>query len=108
MDKIKLIEEKTNVDETQELYLDLLGKYDIDKALLWMTEELGEVVAAIRKGKSKEDITGEIGDLITWIFGISNILDINVSDAMKMTCYKEYNRQMRKYGKLKYSSKVFK
>lgn len=103
MDKIMFIEENANVEKTQKLYLELLGCYNIEKALLWMTEELGEVVSAIRKNKSIEEITGEIGDLITWIFAISNILGISVSEAIKSTCYKEYDRQIMKYGKLKYA-----
>lgn len=57
--------------------LNIFGKYDLDKSLIWMTEEYGEMIQEIRK-KSKEDITEEMGDLFAWILCISNILDIKL------------------------------
>ncbi len=91
------------INDIQELCLDIYGRYDIDKSMLWMAEEFGEVIAAIRKGKSKNDICGEIGDLTAWIISICNILNIELSSAIKATIQKEMNRQLRAYGKLKYA-----
>ncbi len=91
------------INNIQDLCLDIYGRYDIDKSMLWMAEEFGEVIAAIRKGKSKDDICGEIGDLTAWIISICNILDISLSTALKGTFKKEVNRQLRTYGKLKYA-----
>lgn len=105
----ELLEEIKNItkecDEIQKKSLDIYGKYDIDKSIVWMTEEFGEVVAAIRKGKSKEETTGEFGDLLAWIFALANNLEIKISDAISGTFEKEINRQLKKYGKLKYKTK---
>ena len=89
-------------DDIQKMSLDIYGKYDIDKSIVWMTEEFGEVVSAIRKGKSKENQTEEFGDLLAWIFSLANNLDIKIADSIQNTFEKEINRQIKKYGKLKY------
>lgn len=89
-------------DNIQAYALNIYGKYDLKESMLWMTEEFGEVISAIRKNKSKDDICGEIGDLTAWILCICNILDINLSDAIESTFNKEMERQLKKYGKYKY------
>lgn len=92
------------IDEIQNVALEIYGKYDLDKSMLWMTEEYGEFFKSIRKGEEKQDIAGEMGDLLAWIFCIGNILDIKLSDALKLTMEKEVNRQFNTYNKLKYAS----
>ncbi|WP_042208757.1 MazG nucleotide pyrophosphohydrolase domain-containing protein [Paenibacillus durus] len=102
MDNItKLVE---RLDIIQKFSLTLYGRYDLNKSIIWMVEEMGEVVAAIRKGKSKEDITGELGDLMAWIICLGNILDIRITEALEQTFTKEMNRQLSQYGHLKYAS----
>ena len=91
-----------NIDEIQNLMVNIYGKYDLNLSMLWMTEELGEVVAAIRKGLPEHEVTEELGDLIVWIFNIGNILNIKIQDAMRISMVKEVNRQLKKYGKIKY------
>lgn len=104
-DKILNVKSITkNLDDIQLLSKELQGKYDINNSLIWMTEELGEVISAIRKGHDKDDICGEIGDLFAWVISICNILDINLQDAINKTYRKELLRQINKYGKLKYAS----
>lgn len=90
----------------QEEALKIYGKYDLEKSMLWMTEEFGEVIQAIRKKKSKEEIIGEIGDLLAWVLCISNILDIDISDCITGTFKKEIGRQLRVYKKIKYSDNI--
>lgn len=99
--KVRL-SKKSTMEDIQKGALKLYGKYDIDKSIVWMAEEFGEVVAAIHKGHSKESIKEELGDLLAWIFCFSNIFDIELIDAMRMTMEKENLRQIKKYGKLKY------
>ena len=100
--KEKITEIVKPCDDIQKMSLDIYGKYDIDKSIVWMAEEFGEVVAAIRKGKSKENKVEEFGDLLAWIFALANNFDIKISDSIQNTFEKEINRQMKKYGKLKY------
>lgn len=47
-----------------------------------------------------------MGDLLAWIFCIGNILDIKISDALKLTMEKEVKRQLATYNKLKYASNL--
>lgn len=94
------------VNEIQDVALEIYGKYDLEKSMLWMTEEFGEFFKAIRKDESKERITEEMGDLLAWILCIGNILDIQIADAIKNTMSKEIGRQLEVYQKLKYASKL--
>ena len=92
------------VDEIQRVALEIYGKYDLDKSLLWMTEEFGELFKSIRKSEGRQVVTGEMGDLLAWIFCMGNILDLKISDALKLTMKKEIKRQFDTYKKLKYAS----
>lgn len=95
-----------NIDKIQEIALKIYGKYDLEKSMLWMTEEFGEFFKAIRKNESKENITEEMGDLLAWIFCMGNILDINLSNAIKSTFNKEISRQLNVYSKMKYCDEL--
>ena len=95
-----------NIDKIQEIALKIYGKYDLEKSMLWMTEEFGEFFKAIRKNESKENITEEMGDLLAWIFCMGNILDINLSNAIKSTFNKEITRQLNVYSKMKYCDEL--
>lgn len=90
------------IDSIQNDALLIFGKYDLHLSMIWMAEEFGEVFQAIRKEKSKEEITGEFGDLLAWIFCLANILNIRVEDAINYTFSKEISRQLSVYGKMKY------
>ena len=90
------------IDEIQNLMINIYGKYDINLSMLWMTEELGEVIAAIRKGLPEREVVEELGDLIVWIFNIGNILNIKIEDSMRISIKKEIIRQLKKYGEIKY------
>ena len=107
MNNIRL-EKIKNTDEIQEIALEIYGKYDLEKSLIWMMEEFGEVISAIRKGKTKKEICGELGDLTAWIFCIGNILDIKISDSVTESFSKEIDRQLMVYGALKCKSKSYK
>lgn len=94
------------VDEVQNVAMEIYGRYDLEKSMLWMTEEFGEFFKSIRKEESKERIMEEMGDLLAWILCMGNILDIRVADAIELTMKKEINRQLEVYHKLKYSSNL--
>lgn len=98
--------EISNIDVIQDEALRIYGRYDLEKSMLWMTEEFGEFFKAIRKNAPKNEITEEMGDLLAWILCMGNILDIKLSDAIESTFKKEINRQLKKYSKLKYCDEL--
>lgn len=95
---------KCMVNDIQDISLRIYGKYDLDKSLIWMTEEFGEVIKAIHKQQNLQEITEEFGDLLAWIFAISNQLGICVEDAIASSFRKEIARQKKVYGQLKYTN----
>lgn len=50
------------VDEVQNVAMEIYGRYNLEKSMLWMTEEFGEFFKSIRKEESKERIMEEMGD----------------------------------------------
>ena len=65
------------------LYLDKDLKRGLEKTVLKLMEEVGELSEAVLL-QNREKITEEIVDIIAWTLSIANILDINVEeDFMK-------------------------
>lgn len=93
-----------SISKLQNDALNIYGKYDLEKSLIWMTEEYGEVIQAVRKQKMSTEITEELGDLLAWVFCIANILDISIEDSINASFSKEIMRQINTYGKMKYCS----
>jgi NTP pyrophosphatase (non-canonical NTP hydrolase) len=91
----------------QRFSMELHGKYEQEKALLWFVEEVGELIASIRKGKSKAEVFGEFSDVLVWVVCLSNILDIDLSAAFRAGALKEAKRQIAHYGRYKYASVDF-
>ena len=91
-----------DLSNVQSIALSIYGKYNLEKSLLWMLEEFGELVSAIRKNKDSEDIKEELSDLFVWLICICNILNFNSNDVIIMGFKKEIHRQITEYGFLKY------
>ncbi len=49
---------------------------------LWLTEEIGELAAAIMEG-TKQDKTEEFADVIAWLVTLANVEGINLTEAMQ-------------------------
>ncbi len=69
----------------QRLMRDTYGQRDGDRGVpatvAWLTEELGELAQAVRKG-SREDQVHEFGDVLAWVASLANQLDIDLADAV--------------------------
>ena len=68
----------------QELMEQTYGERDrargLPAAVAWLTEEVGELARAIRKG-SRDDQLHELGDVLAWLASIANQLDASLDDA---------------------------
>lgn len=49
---------------------------------LWLTEEVGELAAAIAKG-TKEEQSQEFADVLAWLATLANVLDVDLTAAVK-------------------------
>jgi NTP pyrophosphatase (non-canonical NTP hydrolase) len=48
----------------------------------WLTEELGELSQAVRKG-SREQQLHELGDVLAWLASLANQLGLSLDEAVK-------------------------
>ncbi len=48
--------------------------------IAWLTEELGELAQAVRKG-SRDDQMHELGDVLAWVASLANQLGISLDEA---------------------------
>ena len=52
----------------------------IDATIAWLTEELGELARAVRKGTVEEQ-RHELGDVLAWLASLAQQLDLALEDA---------------------------
>lgn len=78
------------MEDMQKMIKEIFGERDsernIYKQIAWLTEELGELIQAIRKG-SKEDEREEFADVLAWLISLANVRNID----LKKVFYEKYN-----------------
>uniref|UniRef100_A0A7J2TJH5 Nucleotide pyrophosphohydrolase n=1 Tax=Archaeoglobus fulgidus TaxID=2234 RepID=A0A7J2TJH5_ARCFL len=74
-----------------EIYLQRDRQRGIEKTMLWIVEEVGELAEAVRKGKN---IGEEIADVIAWVVSLANLCGIDVEREI----FKKYPMFCRKCG----------
>jgi len=97
-----LVKDAIAFQELQNIMKQVFGCYCPEKSLLWLTEEVGELIQAIRKEHSDDIISGELSDVIMWTINLCNILKLDYSALIRSGIEKEIDRQILVYGKLKY------
>ncbi len=72
------------LDAFQELMARTYGERDrargIEATVAWLTEELGELARAVRKG-TRDDQLHELGDVIAWLASLAEQLDLSLDAA---------------------------
>jgi len=68
-------------DLMRDLYEDADKERGVPSTVAWLTEELGELAQAVRKGDTNQQ-THEIGDVLAWLASLANQLDIDLDEAM--------------------------
>ena len=52
----------------------------IEATVAWLTEELGELARAVRKGTRDEQLH-ELGDVLAWLASLADQLDLSLDEA---------------------------
>jgi NTP pyrophosphatase (non-canonical NTP hydrolase) len=52
----------------------------VPATVAWLTEELGELAQAVRKGTRDEQVH-ELGDVLAWLASLAGQLDIDLDEA---------------------------
>lgn len=72
------------IAEFQALMERLYGQADrergIPSTVAWLTEEMGELAQAVRKG-TEDDQLHELGDVLAWLASLANQLGLSLEDA---------------------------
>lgn len=71
--------------DLQQLMVDTYGEHDrargVPATIAWLTEELGELAQAVRKG-TREQQLHELGDVLAWLASLAGQLDLSLDDAV--------------------------
>lgn len=51
----------------------------VERTMLWLMEEVGELAEAVRKG---EEIGEEVADVIAWVTSIANLYDVEIEEEL--------------------------
>ncbi|MGD2111542.1 MAG: MazG nucleotide pyrophosphohydrolase domain-containing protein, partial [Phycisphaerae bacterium] len=70
------------LDDLQALIEKMYSEKDRERGtaatFLWLTEEIGELAAALREG-SREEKEAEFADVVAWLVTLANINDVNLT-----------------------------
>jgi NTP pyrophosphatase (non-canonical NTP hydrolase) len=64
----------------RDLYQDRDVARGVDATFRWLTEEVGELARAIRKG-DRANLSHEVGDVLAWLASIANLVDVDLEEA---------------------------
>lgn len=56
------------------------GERGVPATVAWLTEELGELAQAVRKG-TREQQLHELGDVLAWLASLAEQLELSLDDA---------------------------
>lgn len=74
------------MNEDQKMIDKIYGERDRQRGVLrtylWFVEEVGELAESIRK-EDRNNIEEEIADVYAWLLSLSNILEIDISKALR-------------------------
>jgi NTP pyrophosphatase (non-canonical NTP hydrolase) len=75
-----------HLDELQDLMVRTYGFRDGERGvaptIAWLTEELGELAQAVRKGTRDQQLH-ELGDVLAWLASLAAQLNLSMSEAVQ-------------------------
>jgi len=74
------------LSELQERIRDLFGAKDarrgVEGTFMWFMEEVGELAAALRDQKDRDNLVLEFADVLAWLATLANIAGVELEEAM--------------------------
>ena len=77
------------------------GRLELEPALVWTLEELGELAQALRRGEGSDRVGEELGQLFNWVLCLANITRVDLAQVARAALNHEVLRQLEKYGELR-------
>jgi NTP pyrophosphatase (non-canonical NTP hydrolase) len=72
--------------ELQQRIRDLFGAKDarrgVEGTFMWFMEEVGELAAALRDPKDRDNLVLEFADVLAWLATLANIAGVELEEAM--------------------------
>jgi NTP pyrophosphatase (non-canonical NTP hydrolase) len=72
--------------ELQQQIRDLFGSKDaqrgVEGTFMWFMEEVGELSAALRDQKDRDNLVLEFADVLAWLATLANIAGVELEEAM--------------------------
>jgi NTP pyrophosphatase (non-canonical NTP hydrolase) len=90
-----------SLDSIQGKAAALYGRLEVERAIAWTVEELGELSQAIRREETEERLSEELGQLGAWVVCLSNICGVNLARALEDAFVEEAERQLEKHGAIR-------
>jgi NTP pyrophosphatase (non-canonical NTP hydrolase) len=84
----------------QSCALGVYGRLEVERALVWTMEELGELAQVVRREEGTGRLEEELGQLTAWMLCLANILGVDLAAAVESAMSQEIERQVAKYGQL--------
>lgn len=76
------------LNELQQRIRDLFGAKDarrgIEGTFMWFMEEVGELSAALRDPRDRENLVLEFADVLAWLATLANIAGVELEEAMTL------------------------
>ena len=73
------------INEFQKLMKEIYGDCDAERGIpatiAWLTEELGELAQAVRKGNHEQQ-AHETGDVLAWLASLANQIDVDLEESI--------------------------
>jgi NTP pyrophosphatase (non-canonical NTP hydrolase) len=80
------------LSDLQQQIRDVFGAKDarrgVEGTFMWFMEEVGELSAALRENRDRDNLALEFADVLAWFATLANIAGVDLEDAM-----------CRKYGR---------
>ncbi len=67
-------------DTLRRTYFERDSKRGADATFRWLTEEVGELARALRKG-TPENVIHEFGDVLAWLASLANLAGVDLEQA---------------------------